>query len=111
MKIIDVDSHFYEPVDWLEQTDPKLAAEIPKIDIVTLMTTSIAGDLLASLPPELRPDPMSLLPDRLRPLAEKYRDAPMTEVAKVLRDLHLWTHAAWTRSLFCRHSAFVQLQP
>lgn len=87
MKTIDVDSHFYEPVDWLEQTDPKLAAEIPKIDIVTLMTASIAGDLLASLPPELRPDPMSLLPERLRPLAEKYRDAPMSEVAKVLGDL------------------------
>lgn len=87
MTIIDVDSHFYEPFDWLEQTDPALAAEIPKIDIVTLMTTSIAGDLLASLPPELRPAPETLLPDRVRALADKYRNASMTEIAKALQEM------------------------
>ena len=28
MRIIDVDAHFHEPVDWLEVTDPALAAEL-----------------------------------------------------------------------------------
>ena len=28
MRIIDVDAHLHEPLDWLEQTDPALAAEI-----------------------------------------------------------------------------------
>lgn len=87
MKVIDVDSHFYEPVDWLEQTDADLAKRLPPIDIVTLLTTSIAGDLLASLPPEQRPDPESLIPDRLKPLVERFRGAPMSEVSQALRAL------------------------
>lgn len=87
MKVIDVDSHFYEPVDWLEQTDADLAARIPQADIVTLLTTSIAGDLMASLPPEQRPDPESLIPERLKPLVDKFRGAPMSEVAEALRAL------------------------
>jgi uncharacterized protein len=92
MTIIDVDSHFYEPFDWLEQTDPKLAAEIPPVDITTLLTTSIAGDLLASLPPELRPDPLTLLPERVKPLVDKYRNAPMSEIAKAVQELQGGSH-------------------
>ena len=32
MRLIDVDSHFLEPPDWLHSIDPKLAAEIPAGD-------------------------------------------------------------------------------
>ena len=28
MRIIDVDAHFHEPVDWIQHTDPALAAEL-----------------------------------------------------------------------------------
>ena len=31
MRIIDVDSHFNEPVDWFEKANPKLAAKLPKM--------------------------------------------------------------------------------
>jgi predicted TIM-barrel fold metal-dependent hydrolase len=29
MKVIDVDAHFHEPIDWLTAANPKLAAELP----------------------------------------------------------------------------------
>jgi hypothetical protein len=28
MRIIDVDAHLHEPLDWIERTDPLLAAEL-----------------------------------------------------------------------------------
>mgnify|MGYP001819789676 FL=1 len=28
MRVIDVDAHLHEPLDWVEQTDPTLAAEL-----------------------------------------------------------------------------------
>jgi len=29
VKVIDVDAHFHEPIDWLNSVDPQLAAELP----------------------------------------------------------------------------------
>ena len=34
MRVIDVDAHFYEPFDWLEQQAPELAALLPRLDPV-----------------------------------------------------------------------------
>ena len=28
MRIIDVDAHLHEPLDWVERTDPELAAQL-----------------------------------------------------------------------------------
>ena len=34
MRVIDVDSHYFEPPDWLASVDPKLAAELPAEDTI-----------------------------------------------------------------------------
>lgn len=62
MRIIDVDSHFNEPHDWLEKANPSLAAKLPRMTVAETLIDIVAGDLFASVPPALRPDPVSLLP-------------------------------------------------
>jgi predicted TIM-barrel fold metal-dependent hydrolase len=62
MPVIDVDSHYYEPFDWLERTAPDVAAEVPKVDKVTLVLTTAFGEVLSTLPPEVKPDPYSRIP-------------------------------------------------
>ena len=63
MRIIDVDSHFYEPLDWLEESAPRLAERLPPPSITDFIFQFVASDLIASIPEELMPsDPMDLLP-------------------------------------------------
>lgn len=62
MRIIDVDSHFNEPHDWFAKANPKLAAQLPRMTVADTLLDVVVGDLFASVPPALRPDPMSLLP-------------------------------------------------
>lgn len=62
MRIIDVDSHFNEPADWFEKANPKLAAQLPRMTVAETLLDVVVGDLFSSVPPALRPDPMSLLP-------------------------------------------------
>jgi len=62
VRIIDVDSHFNEPADWFEKANPKLAAQLPRMSVAETLLDIVVGDLFSSVPPALRPDPMSLLP-------------------------------------------------
>src|SRR5215469_7904767 len=55
MRVIDVDSHFMEPLDWLEKTDPGLAAELPPTNFVERVVRGVVGDLLDKIPPTERP--------------------------------------------------------
>lgn len=71
MTVIDVDSHYYEPFEWLTDTDPKLAAELPPTDKVTLVLTTAFGEVLSTLPPEFKPDPFSRIPKELLGGAEE----------------------------------------
>ena len=62
MRVIDVDSHYLEPPDWLSQVDPALAAEIPESDPIDRVVRGVVGDLLDVVPPSQRPaDPIALL--------------------------------------------------
>jgi predicted TIM-barrel fold metal-dependent hydrolase len=62
MRVIDVDSHYLEPPDWLSQIDPALAAEIPPSDPVDRVVRGVVGDLLDVVPPSQRPaNPIALL--------------------------------------------------
>lgn len=63
MRIIDVDSHFNEPADWFTKANPALAAKLPKMTVAEQLIDVLVGDLFSSVPPALRPDPMSLLPE------------------------------------------------
>ena len=56
MRVIDVDSHFLEPPDWLEQVDPTLAKEIPPSDPMDRVVRGVVGDLLDVVPTSQRPD-------------------------------------------------------
>lgn len=62
MRVIDVDSHFLEPPDWLEQIDPTLATEIPPSDPIDRVVRGVVGDLLDVVPVSQRPEnPLALL--------------------------------------------------
>ena len=62
MRVIDVDSHFLEPVDWLSQVDPRLADQIPPADPIQRIVQNVVGDLLEVVPTSQRPeDPLELL--------------------------------------------------
>ena len=57
-RVVDVDAHFHEPVDWLERTDPKLARELGPparfIDIADAIF-GVHNPALARLPAEQQP--------------------------------------------------------
>jgi predicted TIM-barrel fold metal-dependent hydrolase len=72
MRVIDVDSHFYEPLDWLTETAPALAARCPALDPLTLAATTAFGDIITTLPGGVRPDdPLEILPKPLTDLLSK----------------------------------------
>jgi len=50
MRVIDSDSHYFEPADWLSQIDPALAAEIPPHDPIERVVRFVVGDLLDAVP-------------------------------------------------------------
>ena len=66
MRIIDIDSHFNEPFGWFEEANPTLAAKLPKMSVEEQFLDIVVGDLFASLPPNMRPDPMALVPPHIR---------------------------------------------
>lgn len=71
MRVIDADSHFMEPFDWLHQVSPALAAELPIADVLENMGSAVMGEPLASLPEEQRAarrgsSPFSKLAETLR---------------------------------------------
>jgi len=74
MRIIDVDSHFNEPVDWFEKANPKLAAKLPKMTAAEQLIDIVVGDLFSSVPPGLRPDPLTLVPEAIRKAYEENLD-------------------------------------
>lgn len=61
MRVIDIDSHYFEPPDWLEQVDPALAREIPESDPIERVVRFVAGDLLDQVPREQLPENLAEL--------------------------------------------------
>jgi predicted TIM-barrel fold metal-dependent hydrolase len=76
MPVIDVDSHFQGPFTWFAQEFPELAAQYPEVpasSMIGALVAALAGETLATLPPEVRPDdPMDLVPELWRPVAEQF---------------------------------------
>ena len=56
MRVVDVDSHFFEPPDWLAQVDPGLAAEMPEGDAIESVVRFVVGDLLDTVSRDRLPD-------------------------------------------------------
>ena len=57
MQVIDADSHFLEPPDWIEKTDPALARMVPKGLTPTEFSDVMSAELLAAVPERQRPAP------------------------------------------------------
>lgn len=72
MRIIDADSHFNEPADWFEKANPTLAKKLPRMSPAELLIDILVGDLFASVPPNMRPDPVSLIPPVVREAYERH---------------------------------------
>ncbi|MET0657984.1 MAG: hypothetical protein ABW110_07490, partial [Steroidobacteraceae bacterium] len=70
MAIIDVDTHFMEPWDWLERDFPELGERLPKWNFVQFLGDAFGGEALAALPSQFRPDPLELVPRPLIPFCE-----------------------------------------
>lgn len=80
MRLIDVDSHFLEPPDWLATIDPKLAAEIPPSDPIERIVQGVVGDLLDVVPRSQRPENMI---DLLAPSGRRALNALLADNAEV----------------------------
>jgi hypothetical protein len=85
MRLIDVDSHFLEPPDWLQSIDPKLAAEIPPGDPIERIVQGVVGDLLDVVPRSQRPENLI---DLLAPSGRRALEALLAENAEI-RDAKL----------------------
>ena len=84
MTVIDVDSHFMEPFDWLERRFPDLADTFPPSDLGTVLLNFFAGDMVASLPPSQRPKPIDLIPAGMRGFVEPLLGLSPTELQEML---------------------------
>ena len=56
MRVVDVDSHYFEPPDWLSQVDPGLAQTIPEADPIERVVRFVVGDLLDTVPRSQLPE-------------------------------------------------------
>jgi uncharacterized protein len=66
VQVIDADSHFQEPLDWLHKTDPAIARRVPLFGELEAFLEFAVGDTLELLPAAARPKPLSLAPPTLR---------------------------------------------
>ena len=86
MRVIDVDSHFMEPVDWLEQVDPTLAKEIPPSDesFIERVVQGVVGDLIEAIPRKQRPENLI---DLLAPSGKRSLQALLAATAEQQKEL------------------------
>src|SRR5262245_46763397 len=73
MRVIDVDAHFHEPVDWLQVSRPALAEQLPPPPRF-METLSLAhSGIMATLPEDfpLPEDPLDLMTNEFRVHGEK----------------------------------------
>ena len=78
MRVIDVDSHYFEPPDWLSQVDPALAAEIPPGDPIERVVRFVVGDLLDVVPRDQLPDDLL---DLLAPAGHRALEDSLQRIA------------------------------
>lgn len=71
MTVVDVDAHFQEPLDWLEKHDPRLAAKLPCFDMAAYFADIVAGEFIAQIPADMRPNTLDVLPDVFQEFMKK----------------------------------------
>ena len=112
MRVIDVDSHFMEPVDWLEQIDPTLAKLIPPSDesFIERVVQGVVGDLLEAIPRKQRPENLI---DLLAPSGKRSLQALLAATAEQQKEMMITPPAGYdgdARVRFCDdHHIDIQL--
>jgi uncharacterized protein len=90
MKVVDADSHFFEPLGWFETEFPALAAKVAPFNLLEMVLGAVlpSDDFVPNLPPERRPDPLDVIPGFLRPLLQRLSQKPRTalECRQILLD-------------------------
>ena len=84
MLIIDADTHYIEPHDWLEQVDPQLSAEIPYQKVLGSIITGTMGDMLESIPERYRPEPSAVLPASMKQFIQSMSDLPAAQARELI---------------------------
>jgi predicted TIM-barrel fold metal-dependent hydrolase len=84
MPVIDVDSHFMEPFNWLEQAFPELARRVPEPDMVEILGEALFADLLANTPPKFRPSVRDIIPESFLPVLDALTSMKVGEVAAMM---------------------------
>lgn len=84
MTVIDVDSHWWEPLGWLDEADPALADEVERSVPPQGFAEVVFGEVIAELPPAQQAAFLALLPARLG--AGGGRGARGAELEKRLAD-------------------------
>jgi len=112
MRVIDVDSHFMEPLDWLEQVDPTLAKQIPPSEesFIERVVQGVVGDLLEAIPRKQRPENLI---DLLAPSGKRSLQALLAATAEQQKEMMTVPPAGYdgdARIRFCDdHGIDVQL--
>jgi len=112
MRVIDVDSHFMEPLDWLEQVDPTLAREIPPSEesFIERVVQGVVGDLIEAIPRKQRPENLI---DLLAPSGKRSLQALLAATAEQQKEMMHIPPAGYdgdARVKFCdEHGIDVQL--
>ena len=78
MRVIDVDSHYFEPPDWLASVDPDLAAQLPAEDTIERVVRFVVGDLIDRVQREQLPQDLIRL---LAPAGERALRASLARIA------------------------------
>lgn len=112
MRVIDVDSHFMEPLDWLDQVDPTLAKQIPPSEesFIERVVQGVVGDLLEAIPRKQRPENLI---DLLAPSGKRSLQALLAATAEQQKEMMNIPPAGYdgdARIKFCdEHGIDVQL--
>jgi len=83
--VIDVDSHFIEPPNWLESTDADLAREVAAV-APTSMGEQVIGEVFESIPQEGRPPFEEFVPEGLRKVFAKFEGREGAELDEIFEN-------------------------
>jgi predicted TIM-barrel fold metal-dependent hydrolase len=84
MKVIDIDSHYIEPFDWLDQVDRPLADEVDWSHAIAVFATGAGADLFGAAPVEMQDRAVRELPAPIQKLVDAAKGLPREQIQKRL---------------------------
>lgn len=84
--IIDVDSHFQEPLDWLERIDADAAEAATPSDVFASFADAVVGEISSSMPGDAADNAARFLPPFAREFAKQFEGMTATEIQQRIAD-------------------------